>query len=103
MAEKRGKNWKDQVSEGTKLAVIADAAGLVLPAHTASASPNEVTLAEATLAETFTMGRPGRLVEDRACDSDSFDHELAAQGIELIATHRGNRVRSATRDGRTLR
>jgi transposase len=102
--EKRGlKVGKTKRGKGTKLMVIADAAGLPLAVHTASASPHEVTLVEATLAETLTVGRPGRLVGDRAYDSDPLDQKLAAQGIELIAPHRGNRIRPATQDGRPLR
>ena len=102
--EKRGlKVGKTKRGKGTKLMVIADASGLPLAVHTASASPHEVTLVEATLAETFTVGRPGRLIGDRAYDSDPLDQKLAAQGIELIAPHRGNRTRPATQDGRPLR
>ncbi|MBK4739181.1 transposase [Noviherbaspirillum sp. DKR-6] len=52
-----------------KLMVIADAHGLPLAVYTASASPHEVTLVEATLDETITVGRPRRLVGDRAYDS----------------------------------
>jgi hypothetical protein len=83
--------------------VIADTAGLPLAVHTASASPHEVTLAEATLAETLTVGRSKRLVGDRAYDSDPLDRTPAAQGIELIAPHRGNRTRPAIQNGRALR
>lgn len=102
--EKRGlKVGKTKRGKGTKLMVIADAAGLPLAVHTASASPHEVTLVEATLAETVTVGRPRRLVGDRAYDSDPLDQKLAEQGIELIAPHRGNRTRPATQDGRPLR
>lgn len=83
--------------------VIADASGLPLAVHTASASPHEVTHVEAKLAETVTVGRPQRIVGDRAYDSDPLDQQLAAHGIELIAPHRKNRVRPATQDGRALR
>ncbi len=83
--------------------VIADASGLPLAVHTASASPHEVTLVQATLDETVTVGRPRRIVGDRAYDSDPLDKALAAQGIELIAPHRRNRKRKATQDGRPLR
>ena len=102
--EKGGsKVGKTKRGKGTKLMVIADASGLPLAVHTASASPHEVTLVEATLAETITVGRPQRIVGDRAYDSDPLDQQLAAQGIELIAPHRKNRVRPATQDGRALR
>lgn len=102
--EKGGsKVGKTKRGKGTKLMVIADASGLPLAVHTASASPHEVTLVEATLAETVTVGRPRRIVGDRAYDSDPLDQQLAAQGNELIAPHRKNRVRTATQDGRALR
>lgn len=94
---------KTKRGKGTKLMVIADASGLPLAVHTTSASPHEVTLVEATLDETLTMGRPRRLVGDRAYDSDPLDQRLAAQGIELIAPHKRNRIRPATQDGRGLR
>jgi IS5 family transposase len=83
--------------------VVADASGLPLAVHTAAASPHEVTLVEATLADTYTVGRPRRLIGDRAYDSDPLDQRLAARGIELIAPHRRNRKRAPTQDGRTLR
>lgn len=94
---------KTKRGKGTKLMVIADATGLPLALHTTSASPHEVTLVEATLDETFTVGRPRRLVGDRAYDSDPLDQRLAAQGVELIAPHKRNRIRPKTQDGRTLR
>lgn len=89
--------------KGTKLMVIADAAGLPLAVYTALAHPHEVTLVQSTLAETLTLGRPRRLIGDRAYDSDPLDQALASQGIELIAPHRVNRHRKATQDGRALR
>ena len=49
------------------------------------------------------MGRPRRLVGDRAYDSDPLDQKLAEAGIELIAPHRRNRKRAASQDGRALR
>jgi transposase len=94
---------KTKRGKGTKLMVMADAHGLPLAVHTAAASPHEVTLVEATLAATYTVGRPQRLIGDRAYDSDPLDHTLAAQGIELIAPHRRNRKRAPTQDGRPLR
>ena len=50
--------------------VILDASGLPLAVHTDSASPHEVTLVQATLDETFTVGRLQRLIVARAYDSD---------------------------------
>ncbi len=94
---------KTKRGKGTKLMVIADAHGLPLALHTTSASPHEVTLVEATLDETFTVGRPERLIGDLAYDSDPLDASLAEQGIEMIAPHRSNRVQTLTQDGRALR
>lgn len=94
---------KTKRGKGTKLMVIADAAGLPLAVHTTSASPHEVTLVEATLDQTLTLGRPRRLVGDLAYDSDPLDQRLAAQGIELIAPHKRNRIKPVTQDGRALR
>lgn len=94
---------KTKRGKGTKLMVIADAAGLPLAVHTTSASPHEVTLVEATLAQSVTLGRPQRLIGDRAYDSDPLDQRLAAQGITLIAPHRTNRSKPKTQDDRVLR
>lgn len=102
--EKRGRKvGKTKRGKGTKLMAIADAAGLPLAVHTASASPHEVTLVEATVDEIVTVGLPERLVGDRAYDSDPLDEKLAVDGIEVIAPHRRGRVRRATQDGRVLR
>lgn len=94
---------KTKRGKGTKLMVIADAAGLPLAVHAASASPHEVTLVEATLAHTVTLGRPQRLIGDRAYDSDPLDQRLARQGVALIAPHRTNRSKPSTQDERVLR
>ena len=94
---------KTKRGKGTKLMVIADATGLPLAVHTTSASPHEVTLVEATFDETLTVGRPRRLIRDRAYDSDPLDRRLAAQGIELIAPHKRNRIKPRTQDERALR
>ena len=94
---------KTKRGKGTKLMVIADATGLPLAVHTTCASPHEVTLVEATLDETLTVGRPRRLVGDRAYDSDPLDRRLAAQGVELIAPHKRNRIKPRTQDERVLR
>lgn len=47
---------------------------------------------------------PGRVIGDKAYDSDALDEELARQCIEMIAPHRGNRTPDhVTQDGRPLR
>src|SRR5215218_6003082 len=47
--------------------------------------------------------KPENLIGDRAYDSDGLDEELRQHGIEMIAPHRSNRVKSLTQDGRRLR
>jgi transposase len=82
---------------------ISDKSSLPVAIHLASASPHEVTLVEATLAERFTKETPGILVADRAYDSDPLDEKLKEQDIILIAPHRDGRVTKKTQDGRALR
>lgn len=65
--------------------VITDANGLPFSVHTSSASPHEVLLIEATIDQTYTEERPGRLIGDRAYDSDSLDQRLVLKGVELVA------------------
>jgi transposase len=43
------------------------------------------------------------LIGDKAHDTDPLDARLAAEGIEMIAPHRGNRTAPKTQDGRPLR
>ncbi len=71
--------------------------------HVASASPHEVTLAEATVAQRFVAPAPQRLIGDRADDADALDARFAAARVELIAPHKRNRTRPRTQDGRPLR
>ncbi|MDM8330157.1 IS5 family transposase [Desulfovibrio piger] len=99
-AQKLGKTKR---GKGTKLMVIADASGLPIAVYTDSANPHEVRLVQATINEIVTLGRPRRIIGDRAYDSDPLDEALASQGIELIAPHRKNRKKLATQDGRLLR
>ena len=89
--------------KGTKLMALAGRSGVPLAVCTASASPHEVTLVEPTLAASFLDERPGRLIGDRAYDSDPLDAALEAQGVELIAPHRKGRKKRRTQDGRKLR
>jgi transposase len=94
-ATKRGK--------GTKWMVVVDGQGLPLGSQLTSASPGEVTLAEATLAAIQAQAQPERVIADKAYDSDPFRQALAERGIELICPHRSNRKRAKTQDGRKLR
>src|SRR5208337_1001550 len=75
-----------------------------------SASPAEVTLAEATLAEVRVprpKGRPRqkpeRVIADRGYDSDPLRERLKKRGIELIVPYRKNNKQRRYQDGRKLR
>jgi transposase len=94
---------KTKRGKGTKLMAVADGNGFPLAIHTASASPHEVTLVQATLAEVLTTEGPERVIGDKAYDSDPLDAELKEQGIEMIAPHKSNRKKAPTQDGRVLR
>ncbi len=94
---------KTKRGKGTKLMVIADASGLPVAVYTDSANPHEVKLVQATLNEIVTVGRPRRIIGDRAYDRDPLDEALAKEGIELIAPHRKNRKKAPTQDGRASR
>lgn len=68
-----------------------------------SATPFETRLVEQTIKQRFSKARIGKLVGDRAYDSDPLDKQLKAKGIELIAPHKRNRKKKKTQDGRRLR
>jgi Transposase DDE domain len=85
----------------TKIVAIAAANGLPLAVTVESASPAECRLVEAVLAGCFLDELPGKLIGDKAYDSDALDETLAEEyGIERIAPNRGNRGK--TQDGRPL-
>ena len=81
---------------------IADRQRRPVAVHVESATPHEVTLVHATLAERFVSPLPTRLIGDNAYESDSLDAELARHGVEQIAPHRRTRTQR-TQDGRPLR
>src|ERR1035437_2092165 len=88
---------KTKRGKGTKWMVLVDGQGLPLGVRLESASPSEVTLAEATLAEVRvprSQGRPRqkpeRVIADRGYDSDPLRRRLKKRGIELIAPYRSN-------------
>ena len=89
--------------KGTKLMAVADAHGLPVAVHAASATPHEVTLVEETVAHRFMAALPECLIGDKAFDSDPLDTTLIQIGIALIAPHKSNRVVPPTQDGRALR
>jgi transposase len=83
---------------------IAGASVLPVAAHVESASPHEVKLVEDTIDSSFTEYAPGKLVGDKAYDSDKLDQKLLAErGLEMIAPHRKGRRALCTQDGRKLR
>jgi len=98
---KKGGNCvgKTKRGKGTKIMAIADRHGLPVAVHVESATPHEVTLVKATIAQRLVLKRPEHLVGDAAYESDQLDAELAQRGIELIAPHRRDRKRK-TQDGR---
>src|SRR5512147_3240945 len=91
--EKRGAAvGKTKRGKGTKWMVLVDGQGVPLGALLASASPHEVTLAEATLARVKVPRRrgrprtkPQRIIADKGYDSDPLRGRLKQRGIELIA------------------
>jgi hypothetical protein len=67
--------------------------------HLESATPHEVTLVQATLAQRFVNQLPVRLIGDNAYESDRLDAELARRGVELIAPHRRTRTQRTQTGG----
>jgi hypothetical protein len=90
--------------------VLVDGQGIPLGAQLASASPAEVTLAEATVAAVrvpcWGPGRPRqkpkRIIADRAYDSNPLRDRLQKRGIELLVPHRRNRQRWWRQDGSSV-
>ncbi len=101
---------KTKRGKGTKWMVLVDGEGIPLGVRLESASPHEVTLAEATLAEVRVprpQGRPRqkpkRVIADRGYDSDPLRRRLLRRGIELIVPYRENNQNRRYEDGRKLR
>jgi transposase len=94
---------KTKRGKGTKIMALSDGSSVPLAIYTESASPHEVTLVGETLESGFLKEKPKRLVGDKAYDSDPLDETLEEQGIEMIASHRTNRKKRKTQDGRKLR
>src|SRR5271157_1688564 len=100
---------KTKRGKGTKWMVLVDGQGLPLGVRLESASPAEVTLAEATLAEVRVprpqggpRQKPERVIADRGYDSDPLRERLKKRGIELIAPYRKNNKERRYQDGRKL-
>ena len=101
---------KTKRGKGTKWMVLVDGEGLPLGVRLEGASPSEVTLAGATLAEVRVprpKGRPRqkpeRVIADRGYDSDPLRQRLRRRGIELIVPYRENNQHRRYEDGRKLR
>ena len=81
---------------------IADSHGLPIAVGVTSASANESTLVEGTLAQRHIAAVPQRLIGDKVYDSDPLDARLGQlHGIEMISPNRQKRRK--TQDGRPLR
>jgi len=91
--------------------VVVDGQGIPLGSKLESASPGEVTLAEATLKRICVpRGGPGRprqrplrVIADKAYDSDPLRWRLLQRGMVLISPHRDGRQKPSLNDGRELR
>jgi len=101
---------KTKRGKGTKWMVLADGEGIPLGVRLESASPGEVTLAEATLAEVRVpqpigppREKPVRVIADRGYDSDPLRERLQKRGIELIVPYRENNKQRRYEDRRKLR
>ena len=101
---------KTKRGKGTKWMVLVDGEGLPLGVRLESASPSEVKLAEATLAEVRVpqakgppRQKPERVIADRGYDSDPLRQRLRRRGIELIVPYRENNQHRRYEDGRKLR
>lgn len=86
---------------GPQLLAIADRGGR--PIAVPAASPHELTLGPAVLAQTVTAVAPQRVIGDKASDSDPLDAVLREPGIARIAPHKANRRHPPTQDGRVWR
>jgi transposase len=91
-----------KTGKGVKIMVLVDARGLPVAVDTAPANHHETKLVQRLFSFMLPRETPSRVVGDKAYDSDQLDAALAAEGIEMIAPHRGNR-RKLTQDGRSLR
>ena len=89
--------------KGLKIMAIVDRHGLPLSVSTHAANHHEVRLVQLCFDFYMIEAKPENLIGDRAYDSDALDEELRQEGIEMIAPHRSNRVRSLTQDRRKLR
>jgi transposase len=83
--------------------ILVDGDGTPLGIDIASASAAEVNLIEDLIDNCASDEVPGRLLYDKAADSDPLRERLALRQIDLICPHRKNRTRQPLQDGRKLR
>jgi len=105
IGKKRGDGvGKTKRGKGTKIMGLTDAFGLPIAVGAATASPSEIKLVDDTLDACFLENVPQKVIGDKIYDSDPLDKRLAKErGVELIAPHKNNRIKSITQDGRVLR
>jgi transposase len=105
ISKKRGDGvGKTKRGKGTKIMGLTDAFGIPIAVDATSASPCEIKLVDDTLDACFLPELPQKVIGDKAYDSDPLDKRLAKErGVELIAPHKNNRIKSTTQDGRVLR
>jgi transposase len=94
---------KTKRGKGVKIMAIVDRHGLPLAVSTHAANHHEVTLVQLSFDFYMIEAKPENLIGDRAYDSDPLDEQLRQQGIEMNASHKSNRVKKKTQDGRRLR
>jgi transposase len=94
---------KTKRGKGVKIMAIVDRHGLPLAVSTHAANHHEVTLVQLSFDFYMIEAKPENLIGDRAYDSDPLDEQLRQQRIEMIASHKSNRVKKKTQDGRRLR
>jgi transposase len=93
-----------RVGKGVKIMVLVDANGLPVAACSETAQCHEGHLVQELFQFMITDQKPERLIGDKAYDSDKLDAEMAEEGVEMIAPHRGGRrPENQTQDGRPLR
>ena len=89
--------------KGVKIMGIVDRHGLPLAVSTHAANHHEVTLVQLSFDFYMIEAKPENLIGDRAYDSDKLDQELQKDGVRMIASHKSNRKKPRTQDGRRLR
>ena len=69
----------------------------LLSVSTHAANHHEVRLVQLCFDFYMIEAKPENLIGDRAYDSDPLDEQLRRDGIEMIAPHRSNRSKAATK------